>query len=53
MSVEILIGLVTLNVALGVTQVVMIVKFSRLLNNAANGAADHFEKLRSQRQVGV
>lgn len=49
----ILIALTSLNVLLCVYSVFVIVRFERLLKNAANGASDHFEKLRGQRQMGV
>jgi hypothetical protein len=48
-----LIALLIVNVALAATQLLIISKFERLLTDASNGAADHFEKLRKVRQVGV
>lgn len=53
MTVEILIGLAAVNVVLGAVQLYVIGKFARLLAAASQGAADHFEKLRKVRQVGV
>ena len=53
MSVEILIGLAALNVLLCGYSLFVIVRFERLLKNASSGAADHFEKLRKVRQMGV
>jgi hypothetical protein len=44
---------VGLDLALGVVRIVLTVKFKRLLASASQGAADHFEKLRKVRQVGV
>ena len=41
------------NSLLAVWQVIVIVKFERLLAAASQGAADHFEKLRKVRQMGV
>jgi hypothetical protein len=45
--------LMVIQVALCVACIVVILRFERLLTNASNGAKDHFEKLRSVRQVGV
>jgi hypothetical protein len=53
MTIEILIGLAAVNVGLAIYQSVVIIRFERLLKNASSGAADHFEKLRKVRQVGV
>jgi hypothetical protein len=53
MAVEILIGLTGVNVLLAGYALFVIIRFERLLANASQGAADHFEKLRSVRQVGV
>ena len=53
MTVEILIGLTGLNVLLCGYSLFVIIRFERLLSNASQGAADHFESLRKVRQMGV
>lgn len=49
----ILVALTAINVAFGAYQLIVIRKFERMLAAASAGAADHFEKLRKVRQVGV
>jgi hypothetical protein len=44
---------VGLSLALNVVQLYVIIKFWRVLTAASQGSADHFEKLRKVRQVGV
>jgi hypothetical protein len=53
MGIEILIGLISLNCLICGYAIFVILKFERLLGNASAGAADHFEKLRKVRQMGV
>jgi len=49
----VLIALLFVNTVLAIGQLIVILKFERLLANASDGAKDHFEKLRSVRQMGV
>jgi hypothetical protein len=51
--ITILIGLTAINVLLCGYSLFVIIRFERLLKNASSGAADHFEKLRKVRQMGV
>ena len=53
MNTHILIALTAANGLLAIGELIVILRFERLLKNASAGAADHFEKLRSVRQVGV